>query len=156
MDYTSRRVFLNDLNTGRKYENQILQNIKLKYPCSFLIDKHFKDYDIFIPETNVKIEVKCDFRSKDTGNIVIELFMFNKPSALLVTKANYWIIYTGDEYLWITPNKIFECLLLNNVNSTSITGRGDQKSKQVCLVKLNLLKNYCLAIQTELDSGKII
>ena len=156
MDYTSRRVFLNDLNTGRKYENQILQNIKLKYPCSSLIDKHFKDYDIFIPETNVKIEVKCDFRSKDTGNIVIELFMFNKPSALLVTKANYWIIYTGDEYLWITPNKIFECLLLNNVNSTSITGRGDQKSKQVCLVKFNLLKNYCLAIQTELDSGKII
>ena len=78
MNYTSRKVFLNDLNTGRKYENQILQNIKLKYPCSFLIDKHFKDYDIFIPETNVKIEVKCDFRSRDTGNIVIELFMFNK------------------------------------------------------------------------------
>ena len=43
INYTSK-VFLNDLNTGRKYESQILQNIKLKYPCSFLIDKKFKDY----------------------------------------------------------------------------------------------------------------
>jgi hypothetical protein len=45
---------------------------------------------------------------------------------------------------------------LNNVNSVSITGRGDKESKQACLVKLNLLKDYCIAVQTKLDSGKII
>ena len=38
------------------------------------------------------------------------LMMFEKPSALLTTKADYWVVYTGKELLWITPIKINECI----------------------------------------------
>ena len=64
MNYTSG-VFLNDLNTGRKYESQILQNIKLKYPCSFLIDKKFKDYDKDF--NNIETVYGVGYKYKDTA-----------------------------------------------------------------------------------------
>ena len=34
--------------------------------------------------------------------------MYDKPSALLTTKADYWIIFTGQELLYITPIKIIQ------------------------------------------------
>jgi len=148
--------FIKDLHRGRKIENSILLDIQKKYPCAVLIDGKFNKYDIFIPENNYKIEVKYDLKSQETGNIVIELFMFNKPSALLCTSAHYWVIYTGKEYLWIQPMKIFECLLLNNVQSRTIIGNGDTNEKIVCLTKLELLKKYCYKIQKTLNSNEII
>ena len=73
--------FKKDLGRGRKIENMILSNIQIKYPSAVLIDGKFSKYDIFIPENNYKIEVKYDLKSQETNNIVIELFMFGKPSA---------------------------------------------------------------------------
>ena len=148
--------FKKDLGRGRKIENMILSNIQIKYPSAVLVDGKFSKYDIFIPENNYKIEVKYDLKSQETNNIVIELFMFNKPSALLATSAHLWVIYTGKEYLWIKPIKIFECIMLNNIQSREITGNGDLNTKKVCLVRLDLLKNYCYKVQTELKSEEII
>ena len=98
--------FKKDLQRGRDIENLILNKVKQKYACAVLIDGKFKDYDLFIPETNKTIEIKGDYRSCQTGNILIELMMFNVPSALLTTKADYWVIFTGQELLWTTPIKI--------------------------------------------------
>ena len=108
----STQNFKKDLQRGRKIEEKILDICKQKYPCSVLIDGKFKDYDLFIPETNKKLEIKGDYRSCETGNIIIELMMFGKPSALLTTKADYWVVYTGKELLWITPIKIIECITI--------------------------------------------
>ena len=73
-----------------------LKTVQTKYPCAVLIDGKFKEYDLFIPEKNKKIEIKGDYRSCETGNIIIELMMFDKPSALLTTKADYWIQIFSD------------------------------------------------------------
>ena len=85
------KAFQKDLALGQKIEQRILSVIQKKYPCSVLIPGKFKEYDIFIPENNLKVEVKVDYKSQETGNILIELFMFGKPSALLSTKADYWV-----------------------------------------------------------------
>ena len=143
----STQNFKKDLQRGRKIEEKILDICKQKYPCSVLIDGKFKDYDLFIPETNKKLEIKGDYRSCETGNIIIELMMFGKPSALLTTKADYWVIYTGEELLWTTPIKIIECITVNNINSRILTGKGDTASKVACLIPIETFKKYCFKIE---------
>jgi hypothetical protein len=139
--------FQKDLKRGRIIEEKILVTCREKYPCSVLIEGKFKDYDLFIPETNKKLEIKGDYRSCETGNIIIELMMFGKPSALLTTKADYWVVFTGLELLWITPIKIFECITVNNINSRTLTGQGDTASKVACLIPITTFKKYCFKIE---------
>jgi hypothetical protein len=139
--------FKKDLQRGRDIENLILNKVKQKYACAVLIDGKFKDYDLFIPETNKTIEIKGDYRSCQTGNILIELMMFNVPSALLTTKADYWVIFTGQELLWTTPIKIVEYITINNISSRSLTGQGDTASKVACLIPIETFKKYCFKIE---------
>ena len=73
--------------------------------------------------------------------------MFGKPSALLTTKADYWVVYTGKELLWITPIKIIECITVNNINSRTLTGQGDTASKVACLIPIETFKKYCFKIE---------
>jgi hypothetical protein len=143
----SSENFKKDLQRGRDIENLILNKVKQKYACAVLIDGKFKDYDLFIPETNKTIEIKGDYRSCQTGNILIELMMFNVPSALLTTKADYWVIFTGQEFLWTTPIKIVECITINNISSRSLTGQGDTASKIACLIPIETFKKYCFKIE---------
>ena len=134
--------FINDLQRGNDIEKYILQKIKNKYPCAVLIEGKHKYYDIFIPETDKKLEIKGDYKSNETGNIIIELMMYDKASALLTTRADYWIIYTGKEILYIEPIKIIECIILNNIECKKILGNGDNRTKMACLIPINLLKKY--------------
>jgi hypothetical protein len=136
------KSFQKDLLVGQDLENSILKSIRKKYPTAVLVPGKFKPYDIFIPEKDLKIEVKVDYKSQETGNIIIELFMFGSPSALLSTEADYWIIYTGKETMWITPNKIVECIILNNIRSQKILGEGDSEKKLACLIPINIFKRY--------------
>jgi len=140
----SNKAFEKDLAIGQELEQKILKIIRKKYSSAVLIPGKFKKYDIFIPEKDLKVEVKVDYKSQETGNIIIELFMFGKPSALLSTKANYWVIYTGKETMWIQPNKIIECIILNNIQSQKILGNGDDQEKVACLIPLKLFKKYII------------
>lgn len=144
-------TFKQDLVRGKQIENYVLKQIKLIFPSATLIENKFKFYDIFIPEIEKKVEVKCDEKSQFTGNILIELFMFNQPSGLLVTTADYWVIYTGDRFIWISPSKIIECLLMNNIPSRSFIGNGDTEKKTACLVNQGLLEKYSNIIQKKVD-----
>ena len=74
--------------------------------------------------------------------------MFDKPSALLTTKADYWVIFTGKESLWTTPMKIVECITTNNISSRTLTGQGDAASKLACLIPIEVFKKYCFKIES--------
>ncbi len=140
----SSKAFRRSLQVGQKLEVQILEFIKKKYSSAVLIPGKFKPYDIFIPETEDKIEVKADYKSLETNNILIELKMFNKPSALLSTEADYWVFYTGKEIMWTTPRLIMECIMVNNIESIDILGDGDDELKRACLIPINLFKQYLI------------
>ena len=137
-------AFKKDLAVGHEIENKVLISLRKKYPTAVLVPGKFKPYDIFIPEKNLKVEVKVDYKSQETGNILVELFMFNKPSALLSTEADFWIIETGTETMWITPRKIMECIMINNIESRDIVGNGDDQKKIACLIPLQLFKKYII------------
>ena len=136
--------FEEDLRRGQNVENDVLAKVRKKHPCATLIKGKWKPYDLFIPETGQKIEIKADWKSNDTGNILIELEMFGKLSALMTTEADLWVVFTGKEYLWVKPSRIIECIIFNNIRSRELTGTGDSASKIACLIPIKTFKAYCL------------
>ena len=135
-------TFKKDLERGRQIENNVLNIIKKKYLKAYIIEGYFKQYDIYIPEIKSGIEVKFDKKSKDTGNIVIEIEFNNKPSALSTTKADYWVIYDGDKYNWFKTENIRKCIYENNLKWCEFIGKGDIKQKKAYLIKKEMLYKY--------------
>ena len=138
------QAFKRDFSVGHESEENILKKIREKYPTAVLVPGKFKPYDIFVPEKDLKVEVKVDLKSQETKNILIEIKMFNQPSGLLTTEADFWIIYTGIEYLWTKPAMILECIIMNNIPSQKILGNGDSVTKDACLIPVDIFKKYLL------------
>jgi len=136
------QTFKRDLERGKHHENVVLNYIKAKYKNAYIKDGYYKEYDIFIPEVNFGVEVKSDEKSKYTNNIVIEIEFNNKPSALMTTKAKFWVIYDGYTYNWFLTDKIKDCIKDNNLRYAEFIGKGDTKSKKAYLIKKELLYKY--------------
>jgi len=134
-------TFFKDLERGKDIENIVLEILKIKYPCSVIVDK-FKGYDIWVPEKHYGIEVKYDPMSNETGNFLIEIEFNNKPSALITTSAHFWVIYDDFKFLFIEPMKIIQCIFLNKLQFAEFTGKGDDCAKKAFLIKKNLLYKY--------------
>tara|TARA_R110000764_G_scaffold17734_2_gene48543 strand:- start:224 stop:649 length:426 start_codon:yes stop_codon:yes gene_type:complete len=135
-------TFLTDLKVGKIYETEVLNLIKQKYPLAYIVDGYYKEWDIFIPELKIGVEVKSDKKSLHTGNIVIEIEFNNKPSALSTSKAKWWVIYDGVCFNWFMLNNIKKCIKDNNLKYAQFIGRGDTKSKKAYLIKKELLYKY--------------
>ena len=132
--------FKDSLQEGIKYEIIVLSIIKEKYPSAHKIDGYCKEYDIYVPENDMKIEVKTDKKSNYTGNLVVEIEMFDKPSALFTTKSDYWVFCDGEELMWITPTKIKDVIIWNGLRAVSFIGKGDTHKKRAILVPKNLIR----------------
>ena len=138
-------TFYKDLKDGKQTENDVLSIIKKKYPKSYIIEGYFKDYDIYVPEKNMGIEVKKDVKSQETGNLVVEVEFNGKPSALSVTKADYWVFYDGDSYIWITP-KMLKDLTETCGHVVEFVGNGDTKYKKAYLMSKTLVNKFASTI----------
>ena len=134
-------TFHRDLQRGLKVEEEVLEIIKRKNPCATMVEA-FKGYDIWIPEIHKSVEVKYDEMSAKTGNICIEIEFNKKPSALLTTTADWWIIYDGEKYMNFTPMRIVECIFQNKLTYKEFIGTGDSKSKKVFLINKHTLYQY--------------
>jgi hypothetical protein len=142
--------FSDSLQAGQELEDLVLDLLRKDYPSSVRIPGKFKPYDIFVPEKNVKIEVKQDKKSLHTGNLVIETSMYGRSSGIMTTEADYVYFDTGEELMIITPKKIFECILNFNIPQRSFVGDGDTEEKTAHLVPVDMIKPYCTKIQKSL------
>lgn len=136
------KTFRQDLARGIKVEDKVLHRIQKKFPQTHRIDGYCKEFDLWIPEIKQGIEVKYDPMSNKTGNIVVEVEMFGKPSALMTTKASYWVFYDDQVFVYIKPDAIKQCIKENNLRTVKFTGRGDKHSKIAYLIKKDLLFSY--------------
>ena len=134
------------LSRGKQVEQMVLNLIKPTYPEAYIQDGYFKEWDIFIPEKNCGVEVKCDEMSKQTGNLVIEVEFDGKKSALSTTKAEYWVFFDGSQFIWIEPEKLREIIL--NYPLREFIGNGDTKYKKAHLVKKDDIINNAIHIQS--------
>jgi hypothetical protein len=138
-------TFKKDLEEGKAIETIVLDIVKNKYPAATIINGYFPGYDIWIPEIHKSIEVKSDQKSQHTGNILIEIEMYKKPSALFSSTADYWVIFDGFDFLWTTPKKIFQCIIFNKLKFAEFIGKGDTVSKKAFLIEKNLISQYLIS-----------
>lgn len=136
--------FTKDLKRGEQVELDVLSMIQKKYPKAYKVKGYFKDYDLFVPEINKSVEVKCDEKSKYTGNIVVEIEFNGKPSALMTSKADYWVWWDGYVYKWFTMNLIHQCIKELNPPVREFIGNGDDKYKKAYLIKKDILYRYSI------------
>lgn len=131
-------TFHSDLSRGLDVEKKVLNIIQKKYPKAE-IKTALKGYDIFIPELNKKVEVKYDPMSKQTGNIVVEYEMNNKPSALMTTTADWWVFFDDEVYFAISPKNIIKLIFDLKLTYVEFVGSGDRYAKKAFLIKKNVL-----------------
>lgn len=118
-----------------EYAHNVEEPFIIPYIC-----RHFKgefirqnktsefDYEIKVGDDLITFEQKTDSRcvpgryigknwakSSDTGHLVAEYECYDRPSALSVTKSDYWInwyIHLGQ--VWIIPTSYLRWLVSNN------------------------------------------
>lgn len=144
------RVFDYRLQEGLDIERECLKIIQRKYPCAVMVEGNFSDYDIWIPERNKSVEVKSCPRCHEFGNVVIEFEMYGKRSALLISKADWWVIYDGKKFQMMTKDDILHCIFMNKLTYKEIRGdsagymgeEGDTSLKKCFLVPVDKLLTY--------------
>ena len=135
--------FHSDLAFGEENELFVLKKVKIKYPKAYKVEGYCKEWDIFVPEKDIGIEVKSDRASHKTGNVVIEDSYGGKPSGIETTKAAWWVYITKCNLYWITPKRIKRCIKENNLESIEFPPtQGDYKVKSLYLIKEKVFKNY--------------
>ena len=141
--------FAEALMDGKSSEKIVLKTVQKRHKSAFISEGYNKYYDIAIPEIDKTIEVKKDFKSMETGNVVIETEMNNQPSALSTTQADWWVFHTEPTKLyWITPFTIRDMINIEGFKEVVFTGTGDTKSKKAYLIPIEFLKLYSKKIQT--------
>ena len=126
-------TFHEDLERGKAIESKALEVIRQKYPSASLIEA-FKGYDIWIPETHKSVEVKYDPMSNETGNIVIEIEMNGKASALITTTADFWLFHDDHVFMLMKPMSIVNCIFQSKLQYVEFVGNGDRSPKKAFLV----------------------
>jgi len=135
--------FDQDLKAGHRSEDRVLDIIRKKYPEAERIEGKHSPYDIIVPERRITVEVKGDYVSQKTGNIVVEVnHPIGTPSGLLVTTADYWVHDTGKELIWIKPQDIKDCIMVHNYQFKDIQGPGDWHAKRVYLIPVDTYRTF--------------
>lgn len=109
--------FYKDNAIGKEGENQIIRDIKNKYPDAVIEqapERKFSSYDIKVKQQDkpdITIEVKKDEKAKETGNLFIETEMSNasgvfEDTGLTVTESNYWVVIVGKKKYWFKTEEL--------------------------------------------------
>jgi hypothetical protein len=91
-------------------------------------------YDLLV---QMRIEVKNDLQAAKTGNLAVEVRYRDKPSGIMVTRADRYVIVVGDTAYMARTTQLRD--LLRTQNFPAIPA-GDNRLARVCLVPLDMLQ----------------
>tara|TARA_R100000808_G_C2107131_1_gene122384 strand:+ start:231 stop:980 length:750 start_codon:yes stop_codon:yes gene_type:complete len=129
--------FEESLSIGKISEKLVLEKIQKKYPNAEMTIGKNSDYDIYIPEISIGVEVKQDASSHFWGNILVEIECNGKPSGISNTKADWWVFDDGVGYYWYKIDELVK--LVKNRPVSTIQPDGDPYSKKVHKVKREII-----------------
>ena len=124
--------FEQDLMNGQEYEKKALAHIQEMYPEAYIVDGYCLDWDIYIPELKMGVEVKSDAQYKVTGNFYVEYFCNGKPSGISTTKADIYYVYLDKLYILTTKELKDKCRKYLNTNRDK-KGGDNMASKGIIL-----------------------
>lgn len=146
--------FDNDLQDGISAENLMLRIIRKKYPKAIRIKSYFKKFDIFVPETSQKFEIKYDRVSELTGNIAIEFEYDGKPSGIKTSEADYFIFVTNRKAFIIKTDKLKKLIIETEMFLKVVKG-GDNNKSKMYLIRINDFEKYN-GVKTFLKDSKLL
>jgi hypothetical protein len=140
--------FNSDLTAGEESEARLMNMVRSLGKTPMKPIGRFPHYDFFVCETKKAYEVKRDWKSAETGNVVVEVEMpIGTPSGLLTSIADWWIFDLPEEFVFIDPKQIRKLILQEDLRSSRFVGDGDVTEKRAYLVKVDLLKKYAESIK---------
>tara|TARA_R100000995_G_scaffold84368_2_gene62823 strand:- start:1551 stop:2000 length:450 start_codon:yes stop_codon:yes gene_type:complete len=146
-------TFKEALLSGKRIEQLVLDRVREQDPFTLPIPGKFKQFDLYSPSTNTRIEVKSDQKSQHTNNFLIETYMYHKPSGILSTEADIWVFYDGNNLIWVIPERIKNLILEKGYQQRLITGKGDTEAKRCYLIPTQEI--YAIANKVEsVDENK--
>jgi len=132
-----REKFKNDLKTGQLYEKKALELIQKYYPKAYIQDGYFLEWDIYIPELDMGVEVKSDAQYKKTGNFYVEYECNGKPSGIATTKSKQYYIYLDKLYILKTEDLKDKCR--KYLNTKRDKKGGDNMASKGIIIPINEL-----------------
>lgn len=130
--------FYKDLDTGKVFEKKALNLIQKKYPNAYMIEGKFKEWDIYIPELEMGIEVKSDAQYQKTGNFYVEYECRKKPSGISTTKSKYYFIYL--DALYIIKTDVLKNKCRKYLNTIKDKIGGDYKASKGIIIPIKELQ----------------
>jgi len=127
--------------TGSSAEDEVLEIIKKKYPRAHRIEGYFKGYDIYVPETDDKIEVKRDTRAVETGNYFVETMYDDKPSGIETTESTFWVWVDNELIVWI-PTEALKYLIQDKKEISFKADKGKSRKGKVIRRKDLIYSQY--------------
>jgi len=135
--------FQKDLATGEVSEQELMNLCREQGKTPMKPKGLFKGYDFFVCETKLAYEVKRDWKSAQTGNVVIETEMpVGKPSGLRTTRADYWIFDLPKCYVFIRVSRLRDLVWMENLKLCEFVGNGDTTKKAAYLAPIPKLHEY--------------
>ncbi len=138
--------FHEDLAKGKEAEYKALKAIQKKYPKALIIEGEFKEFDIFVPEIRRAIEVKCDIKAAETGNVFVEIKFGRHYSGLITTTADLWLFYLHEGVYWIKPEHLKILILKYGLHQVHHSPDGSNGEGIGYLVKKTMLNEYSTLI----------
>lgn len=133
-------MFEEDLEYGERGERYVMKTLSDYFHESIKKNpnKESKDYDL-IGGVHT-FEVKRDKMFKETDNVALEIGHKGKPSGVLWTKADYWVLLL-EEDIWIAPLKTLREWVFSG-SAPTVKGGDDNNSKIVLMDKKELDKAF--------------
>ena len=130
--------FYKDLDTGKVFEKKALKLIQKKYPKAYMIEGKFKEWDIYIPELEIGVEVKSDAQYQKTGNFYVEYECRKQPSVISTTKSKYYFIYL--DMLYIIKTDVLKNKCRKYLNTIKDKIGGDYKASKGIIIPIKELQ----------------
>lgn len=136
------QAFDTSLNIGKLREAELIEFFQSLGHKPVAIPGKFTGFDFFLANTKEAYEVKQDWKAHYSGNLVVEIEMYGKPSGLMGTTADWWIFDTKDEFIFITPKRLKDMIIEKNPPLRMFTGKGDTQPKKAYLIPVETIKKY--------------
>ena len=150
------KAFKKDLVAGEASEKILMDMVRRSGKTPMKPEGLFSLYDFFVCETKLAYEVKRDWKSAHTGNVVIEIEMpVGTPSGLQTTIADYWVFDLPGEFVLARPGRLKDMLAFERIGSScEFVGNGDSTMKRAYLVEVNILKKYSDGVYKKKNENK--
>ena len=134
--------FDTSLNIGKLREAELIAFFQSLGHKPIAIPGKFTGFDFFLANTKEGYEVKQDWKAHYSGNLVVEIEMYGKPSGLMGTTADWWIFDTKTEFIFIMPKRLKDLIVEQNPPLRSFIGKGDNQLKKAYLIPVESVKKY--------------